>query len=141
MGSVALALPLAALAGGWSEAVHTVGIVGFAGVGVALALGALLRGLPGPRPALRAAHALIGLCFGVAAMSHGTAFFVRQLLQREWSAIWAPGSWLCTSVFFLVASGLVGLLSERWRRPAIAVHRIALAILVIAAALHVTPKL
>lgn len=107
-------------------AIHDLGVGGLIGLLVALVLRWLASYRRGPsRWRMVEYHRAFGLVFGIAAMLHGTTLFIHEIAEeQEWLALVDPGSLLCTSVFFLVVSGL--LRTHRWRAATWRlVHRIA----------------
>jgi multisubunit Na+/H+ antiporter MnhB subunit len=125
------------------ELLHRIGQVGAMGVLAALAVG-LFIAFTHPRPRLRRrlriTHFLVGALFGLASMTHGTAFFFNHLRERAYGEIFHSGSWLCTSVFFLLATGLLRAYSPKrtslWRKA----HRVFQVVFVLAFLWHVVPK-
>jgi len=123
--------------------IHKLGRIGAPGV-ILAGLGGLFIALTHPHPnrrrRLRAVHFLLGGLFGLVAMTHGTLFFFGHLAEGSYDELLASGSWLCTSVFFLVLTGLLrafsGSRQELWQRG----HRFFQVVFLLAVLWHVVPK-
>lgn len=93
------------------------------------------------RAAWRSGHMRVGLVFGVAAMIHGTAIDLAHLADGHVAELLHSGSWLCTTTFLVVLTGLLRLYDrkspQRWRW----LHRLAVIAWVGLLWWHVLPKL
>jgi len=123
--------------------VHLIGKVGVLGLFLALVTGLcilLTRPEARWRPSLRRIHFLLGGLFGLVAMTHGTLFFLGHIEEGAYKEIVNSGSWLCTSVFFLILTGLMRAYTRArpifWRLA----HRVFQVAFVVAVLAHVLPK-
>ncbi len=128
------------------NAVHALGIIGGIGLVAAAALGFVIRWStlsPHRRRRLASLHVVLGVPFGVLAMTHGTVLFFHELLEGDWGfgGALGPGSWLCTFTFLMVVSGLGRRYDRRRARAWVSVHNIVIWLWLVAAAWHLLAEL
>jgi hypothetical protein len=122
---------------------HVVGKISAPGAFLAASLGLYLLFRKPPevtRHKIRWVHVVLGGVSGLVAMTHGTAYDTLHLLADPRSQMLRSGTWLCTSVFFLVVTGALRFWSWHhhalWRWS----HRTFQVLFLAAACVHVIPK-